>query len=106
MALDKLSTLYAWGDNKRGCLGVIDGKKRFQPQLIPFFYNKRVIDVACGENFTVVIAEVEGDPTAVTKTSYFEDPLYIIKKAETKSVLVFDQNKALVNDSVLKPNRQ
>ena len=29
----------------------------------PFFENnKRVIDVACGDNFTVVIAEVQGDP--------------------------------------------
>ena len=26
--------------------------------------NKRVIDVSCGDRFTVVIAEVEGDPMA------------------------------------------
>jgi len=90
MAIDKVSTLYAFGDNKRGCLGFIDGKKRCQPQQIPFFYCKRVIDVACGENFTVVIAEVEGDPNAITKQSYVDDPLKLIKKAEIKSTLVFD----------------
>jgi hypothetical protein len=33
------------------------------PTLHPFFENnKKIIDVACGDSFTVVIAEVNGDP--------------------------------------------
>jgi hypothetical protein len=31
--------------------------------------NKRVIDVSCGDRFTVVIAEVEGDPMATAGES-------------------------------------
>ncbi len=30
--------------------------------------NKRVIDVSCGDRFTVVIAEVEGDPMGTTES--------------------------------------
>lgn len=104
MALDKYTTLYALGDGQKGCLGFIDGKKRYTPQLVQFFYNKRILDVACGNNFTVVIAEVEGDPNKQGKVGYSDD-LLLIKKSDAKSGLVFDQNKALVDDSVLKPNR-
>lgn len=44
-----------------GALGLGDGKKRFVPTLMVFFEDKRVIDVSCGDQFTVVIAEVETD---------------------------------------------
>ena len=63
MALDRLKQLYGWGEGTLGCLGFGDNRKKMAPTLHPFFENnKRVIDVACGENFTVVIAEVDGDP--------------------------------------------
>lgn len=67
MLLDRHALIYGTGDGSKGCLGFGDGKRRFQPLPLPFFYNKRVIDVACGESFTVVIAEIEGDPEEKNK---------------------------------------
>lgn len=57
MALDRNGRLYGWGHGTEGCLGFGDGKKRLSVCPISFFENKRVIDVACGDKFTVVIAE-------------------------------------------------
>lgn len=67
MAIERagsVQNVLGWGDGKRGCLGLGDGKKRAAPIPIEFFEGneKRVIDVSCGDNFTVVIAEVIGDP--------------------------------------------
>lgn len=79
LALDKMSALYSFGDGNKGCLGHGDNKKRFSPCLISFFQNKRVIDVKAGDSFTVVIAEVEGNP--MDKASYqFGYDATIIKK--------------------------
>jgi len=50
--------MFGWGEGREGCLGLGDGKKRLSVVPISFFEDKRCIDVACGENFTVVIAEV------------------------------------------------
>ena len=63
MALDRFKQLHGWGEGTLGCLGFGDNRKKMMPMVVPFFEGKRVIDVACGENFTVVIAEVQGDPT-------------------------------------------
>lgn len=73
MALDRFGQIYGWGESKLGCLATIDSKGRVQPTQIPFFENKRVIDVNCGELFTVVIAEVEGDPRAIIQKEYDEN---------------------------------
>lgn len=61
MALDRSSKVFAWGDGTFGCLGFGDNKRRSIPQVLPFFDNPRrkVIDVSCGDQFTVVIALVE-----------------------------------------------
>ena len=61
MALDQSGRLYGWGEGDQGCLGFGDGKKRLSVCPISFFENKRVVDVACGDKFTVVIAEVFPD---------------------------------------------
>ena len=58
MCLDKNGRLYGWGDGRGGCLGLGDDKKRLSVCPITFFQDKRCIDVACGDKFTVVIAEV------------------------------------------------
>ena len=81
MVLDKSSALYGFGEGRFGCLGFGDGKKRFSPLLLTFFNDKRVIDVACGDSFTVVIAEVEGDPNLVRDLDFGDDGL-IRKKSE------------------------
>ena len=62
MAIDQMKNLYGWGDGQLGCLGLGDGRKKTIPVAIRFFEGKTVIDVGCGDNFTVVIAEVVGDP--------------------------------------------
>lgn len=61
MALDSLGTLFAWGDGSFGCLGFGESKKRATPTPVPFFEqkNKKVIDVSCGDQFTVVICQVD-----------------------------------------------
>ena len=58
MALDKKGRLYGWGEGQYGCLGFGDNRKRLSIQSITAFDDKRVIDVSCGDRFTVVIAEV------------------------------------------------
>ena len=56
--LDKLDILWVCGHNSQGCLGLGDDESRVTPVYHPFFENKRVIDFACGDKFTIVIAEV------------------------------------------------
>ena len=63
MCLDINGRLYGWGDGKGGCLGLGDSKKRLSVCPITFFEDKRCIDVACGDGFTVVIAEVFPEKT-------------------------------------------
>lgn len=46
------------GDNENGCLGMIHTKPVNIPCMIPHFEDKRIIDIACGDRFSVVIAEV------------------------------------------------
>lgn len=46
------------GENRNGCLGTSDIKKRVNPGPIQFFDDKRVIDFACGDRFSIFIAEV------------------------------------------------
>jgi alpha-tubulin suppressor-like RCC1 family protein len=55
--LDSLGQLWVSGSNKMGCLGLSDTKPRNMPVVLNFFINNRIIDMACGEHFTVVIAE-------------------------------------------------
>lgn len=62
MAMDRMKQLFGWGEGTYGCLGLGDGRKKSIPVSIQFFQDKTVLDVGCGDNFTVVIAEVTGDP--------------------------------------------
>ena len=55
-------------------MGFGDTRKKMAPILVAFFEGKRVIDVACGDSLTVVIAEVDGDPMQrETRTIKAED---------------------------------
>lgn len=58
MALERGGQVHCWGDGKYGCLGVGDDKRRATPVLLSYFEGHRVIDVSCGDQFTVIIAEV------------------------------------------------
>lgn len=62
MAINRQKQLYGWGDGNQGCLGVGETRKKTVPIALRFFEGKTIIDVGCGDNFTVVIAEVVGDP--------------------------------------------
>ncbi|KDO18846.1 hypothetical protein SPRG_21511 [Saprolegnia parasitica CBS 223.65] len=61
-----LSRIFAWGDNEDGQLGLGDADLLLQatPTLVPSLAGLSVRDVACGENFTVVLAN-EGDAYSV-----------------------------------------
>lgn len=77
MTLDHNGRLYGWGEGAEGCLGLGDGKRRLSVCPISFFENKRCIDVACGDKFTVVIAEVfpertENDDSLMNETGSFD----------------------------------
>ncbi|EGR32423.1 regulator of chromosome condensation protein, putative [Ichthyophthirius multifiliis] len=54
--------LYTWGTNNYGCLGHNDNKQYEKPKLLEFFVKKnlRVIDVGCGDNFTIALTH-DGD---------------------------------------------
>lgn len=58
------------GENKHGCLGMPDNKNRVHPQILNFFWDKRIIDVACGKSFSVVVCE-SYDMTKEEKSKYF-----------------------------------
>jgi alpha-tubulin suppressor-like RCC1 family protein len=58
MAVDRFRQLFPWGEGTYGCLGYGDNRRKMMPSPLPFFEGKRIIDVACGDSFTVVIAEV------------------------------------------------
>jgi alpha-tubulin suppressor-like RCC1 family protein len=62
MAIDHQGRIYGWGDGKGGCLGLGDNNRRLAVVPISFFEDKRCLDVACGDRFTVVIAQVLVDP--------------------------------------------
>jgi hypothetical protein len=70
LMVDNLNQLWVSGENKYGCLGTQDGKPRNKPSLVPFFDNKRIIDFACGDKFSVVIAETF-DLTPEEEKKYF-----------------------------------
>ena len=72
---DREGQMFGWGEGEKGCLGYGDGRKRMMPTPMSFFENKRVIDVSCGDKFTVVIAEVEGDPLERAKHEFSEEGL-------------------------------
>ena len=58
VAVDRFRQLLTWGDGNNGCLGFGDNRKKVMPTPLFFFEGKRIIDVACGDSFTVVIAEI------------------------------------------------
>jgi E3 ubiquitin-protein ligase HERC2 len=61
VALDSKGRIFAWGDGDGGCLGLGDSKKRVGVCQLMFFEDKRCIDIACGDRFTVIVAEVYED---------------------------------------------
>eukprot|EP00397_Hematodinium_sp_SG-2012_P000868 GEMP01000869.1.p1 GENE.GEMP01000869.1~~GEMP01000869.1.p1 ORF type:complete len:986 (+),score=207.66 GEMP01000869.1:218-3175(+) len=48
------STVYAWGSNKHGMLG-ISAKQSLTPVEVPIFKGKYIFEVACGSNHSVVL---------------------------------------------------
>ena len=69
--VDDAQKLWGFGDNEMGSLGMGDWKKRLTPQINEFYQDKRVIDVACGDHYSVVICEVY-DFDEEDKLKYFE----------------------------------
>jgi alpha-tubulin suppressor-like RCC1 family protein len=72
MAVDSGGRLYGWGEGEKGCLGLGDSNNRIFPVPISFFEDKRVIDVSCGERFTVVIAEIYEEDNLIKQAEYSE----------------------------------
>lgn len=58
LLIDERSHIWSYGHNSKGNLGTGDTRDFLRPSKLPFFANKRVIDVACGDSFSVIIAEV------------------------------------------------
>jgi len=73
VGVDRFRQLLAWGEGTSGCLGFGDNRKKMIPSPLLFFEGKRIIDVACGDSFTVVIAEIEGDPMQRLKHKFDDD---------------------------------
>ena len=107
MAVGRVGNLFSWGDGKLGCLGFGDSRNKLVPTLCPFFTGKRVIDAACGENFTVVIAEVEGNPTDKVKVKIETGSFNLVqlRKAITRRLSTVEGASAAIKDQ-LKSNRK
>lgn len=58
LLVDSKGHLWALGANSKGNLASGDTKKKPIPCKVQLFQNKRVIDVACGDRFSIIIAEV------------------------------------------------
>lgn len=58
MAIDRFKQLYGWGEGTLGCLGFGEPRKKMMPVQVPFFEGKKIVDVACGDGFSVIIAEI------------------------------------------------
>jgi alpha-tubulin suppressor-like RCC1 family protein len=84
MCLDKYGRLYGWGEGKGGCLGLGDCKRRLSVCPISFFENKRCIDVAAGDRFSVVIAEILPEPGGRPAHIEDEDVKGFMKRKLTK----------------------
>ncbi|KAL4470954.1 hypothetical protein ABPG72_013541 [Tetrahymena utriculariae] len=54
-ALDQFGRLYTWGDMTDECLGHIEKQDLMQPKLVAALKKYRVLDVSCGQNFTVAL---------------------------------------------------
>jgi len=70
MMTDTGGTFWCCGENSRGNLGTNDDKDRVVPSQMSFFDNKRIIDFACGDQFTVVIAETFNMPKHIERLYY------------------------------------
>ena len=65
MAIDRFRQLYSWGEGTFGCLGFGDNRRKMMPTQPSFFEGKKIVDVACGDSFTVIIAEIDAEPTFI-----------------------------------------
>ncbi|EAR98318.3 regulator of chromosome condensation (RCC1) protein (macronuclear) [Tetrahymena thermophila SB210] len=54
-ALDQFGRLYTWGDMTDECLGHIEKQDLMQPKLVAALKKYRVLDVSCGQHFTVAL---------------------------------------------------
>jgi alpha-tubulin suppressor-like RCC1 family protein len=57
MALTSSKKLYAWGNGSSGQLGLGDKKNSNKPMLVPFPWNHKVLNVACGDYHTACIVD-------------------------------------------------
>jgi alpha-tubulin suppressor-like RCC1 family protein len=60
-AVDRVGTLYTYGEGTLGCLGTGDNKKRTQFMPVTTLGKKKVVDVSCGNKFTVIIVQSQND---------------------------------------------
>ena len=57
LVVDDTNNMWVYGENTNGALGLGDNKNRLTLQPLTFFENKRIIDLCCGDKFSVVICE-------------------------------------------------
>ena len=58
LALDANGSVFAWGCNDHGELGLGDTKSRNEPTLISFFKKQTIIDISAGSDFSVCVDEL------------------------------------------------
>ena len=59
LALASDGNLFSWGKNDHGQLGIscVSDDKFYEPQLIEFFANDKIVQVCCGERHSLVLTE-------------------------------------------------
>ena len=59
LALTSENQLYSWGRNDHGQLGIgcVKDNRFYEPQLIEFFNNIKIVQVCCGERHSLVLTE-------------------------------------------------
>eukprot|EP00826_Nyctotherus_ovalis_P031759 TRINITY_DN2548_c0_g1_i3.p1 TRINITY_DN2548_c0_g1~~TRINITY_DN2548_c0_g1_i3.p1 ORF type:complete len:846 (-),score=231.03 TRINITY_DN2548_c0_g1_i3:90-2597(-) len=54
--IDRASTMYSWGLNSNGELGLGDYDDRAEPAVIASIANKELFDVSCGPSYTIALS--------------------------------------------------
>lgn len=87
-AIDKEGHIYTWGDSSSGCLGHEKTNDRAVPTELTVLRGKKVIDVACGEKFTVLIVSGK-DVKIVSKC---------VEEFNYNSIKTFQERLKAIND--------
>lgn len=74
-AIDQFGKLYTWGNCADGCLGHQGESDLFAPSLVEAFEHQKIVDIGCGDRFTVLLTIDQGIPYNCSQMEAFKSNL-------------------------------